>query len=111
MVAVVRRIMSEVEFGQLGVGIPAVGMVDHAPPDMGWTLHMLLEAEVEEGSGHKISWLSLKTDIEVASDDGWLLHVNHLLQLVDNIFHAWACRPAKISHDRKMQNFVRYCKK
>ena len=59
MVAVVRRIMSEVEFGQLGVGIPAVGMVDHAPPDMGWTLHMLLEAEVEEGSGHQISWLSL----------------------------------------------------
>ena len=52
MVAVVRRILSEVEFGQLGVGIPAVGMVDHAPPDMGWTLHMLLEAEVEEGSGH-----------------------------------------------------------
>ena len=52
MVAVVRRILSEVEFGQLGVGIPGVGVVDHAPPDMGWILHMLLEAEVEEGSGH-----------------------------------------------------------
>ena len=88
MVAVVRRILSEVEFGQLGVGIPGVGVVDHAPPDMGWTLHMLLEAEVEEGSGHKISWLSLKTDIEVASDNGRLLHVDHLLQLLNNVFHA-----------------------
>ena len=63
-------------------------MVDDAPSNMGWTLYMLLEAEVEEGSGHKISWLSLKTDIEVASDDSRLLHVDHLLQLVDNIFHA-----------------------
>ena len=88
MVAVVRRILSEVEFGQLGVGIPGVGVVNHAPSDMGWTLHMLLEAEVEEGSGHQISCLSLKTDIEVASDDGRLLYVNYLLQLVDNIFHA-----------------------
>ena len=104
MVAVVRRILSEVEFGQLGVGIPGVGVVDHAPSNMGWTLHMLLETEVKEDSGHQISWLSLKTDIEVASDNGQLLHVNHLLQLVDNIFHAGACRPAKISHDREMKD-------
>ena len=88
MIAVVRRVLSEVKVGQLQIGIPGVGMVDDAPSNMGWTLHMLLEAEVEEGSGHKISWLSLKTDIEVASDDGRLLHVDHLLQLVDNIFHA-----------------------
>ena len=88
MVAVVRRVLSEVEVGQLGVGIPGVGVVDHAPSNMGWTLHMLLETEVKEDSGHQISWLSLKTDIEVASDNGQLLHVNHLLQLVDNIFHA-----------------------
>ena len=88
MVAVVRRILSEVEFGQLGVGIPGVGVVDHAPPDMGWILHMLLEAEVEEHGGHQISWLSLETHIEVASNDGWLLHVDHLLQLVNNVFHA-----------------------
>ena len=63
-------------------------MVDDAPSNVGWTLHMLLETEVKEGSGHQISWLSLKTDIEVASDDSRLLHVDHLLQLVDNIFHA-----------------------
>ena len=111
MVAVVWRVLSEVDVGQLWAGIPGVGMVDNAPSNMGCTLHMLLEAKVEEGSGHQISCLSLKTDIEVASDDGRLLHVNYLLQLVDNIFHAWACRPAKISHDRKMQNFVRYSKK
>ena len=104
MVAVVGRILSEVEVGQLGVGIPGVGMVDHAPSNMGWTLHMLLETEVKEDSGHQISWLSLKTDIEVASDNGQLLHVNHLLQLVDNIFHAGACRPAKISHHREMKD-------
>ena len=79
MVAVVRRILSEVEFGQLWVGIPGVGMVDDAPSDMGCTLHMLLEAKVEEHGGHQISWLSLETHIEVASDDGWLLHVDHLL--------------------------------
>ena len=79
MVAVVRRILSEVEFGQLWVGIPGVGVVDHAPSDMGWTLHMLLEAEVEEGTGHQISWLSVKTQIEVASDNSWLVHVDHLL--------------------------------
>ena len=111
MVAVVWRVLSEVDVGQLQAGIPGVGVVDNAPSNMGWTLHMLLEAQVEEGSGHQISCLSLKTHIEVASDDGRLLHVDHLLQLVDNIFHAWACRPAKISHDRKMQNFVRYSKK
>ena len=79
MVAVVRRILSEVEFGQLWVGIPGVGMVDQAPSDVGRTLHMLLEAEVEEHGGHQISWLSLETHIEVASDDGRLLHVDHLL--------------------------------
>ena len=78
-------------------------MVDHAPSNVGWTLHMLLETKVKEDSGHQISWLSLKTDIEVTSDNGWLLHVNHLLQLVDNIFHAGACRPAKISHDREKE--------
>ena len=79
MVTVVWSVLSEVEFGQLWVGIPRVGMVDDASSDMSWILHMLLEAEVEEHGGHKISWLSLKTDIEVASDDGWLLHVDHLL--------------------------------
>ena len=88
MVAVVWRILSEMEVGQLCVGIPSVGVVDDAPSNVGWTLHMLLETEVKEDSGHQISWLSLKTDIEVASDDGRLLHVDHLLQLVDNIFHA-----------------------
>ena len=88
MIAVVRRVLSEVKVGQLQIGIPGVGMVDNAPSNMGCTLHMLLEAKVEEGSGHQISCLSLKTHIEVASDDGRLLHVNHLLQLVDNIVHA-----------------------
>ena len=88
MVAVVWRVLSEVDVGQLQAGIPGVGVVDNAPSNMGWTLHMLLEAEVEEGSSHQISWLSLETHIEVASDDGRLLHVDHLLQLVDNIFHA-----------------------
>ena len=88
MVAVVWRVLREVDVGQLRAGIPGVGMVDNAPSNMGWTLYMLLEAEVEEHGGHQISWLSLKTDIEVASDNGQLLHVNHLLQLVDNIFHA-----------------------
>ena len=88
MVAVVWRVLSEVDVGQLRAGIPGVGVVDNAPSYMGWTLHMLLEAQVEEGSGHQISCLSLKTHIEVASDDGRLLHVDHLLQLVDNIFHA-----------------------
>ena len=79
-------------------------MVDDAPSNVGWTLHMLLETKVKEDSGHQISWLSLKTDIEVASDNGQLLHVNHLLQLVDNIFHAGACRPAKIFHDKEMKD-------
>ena len=104
MVAVVWRVLSEVDVGQLQAGIPGVGVVDNAPSNMGWTLHMLLEAQVEEGSGHQISCLSLKTHIEVASDDGRLLHVDHLLQLVDNIFHAGACRPAKISHDRETKD-------
>ena len=63
-------------------------MVDDAPSNVGWTLHMLLETEVKEDSGHQIFWLSLETDIEVASDDGRLLHVDHLLQLVNNVFHA-----------------------
>ena len=79
MVAVVRRVLSEVEVGQLWAGIPRVGMVDQAPSDVGRTLHMLLEAEVEEGSGHQISRLSVKTQIEVASDNSWLVHVDHLL--------------------------------
>ena len=79
MVAVVWRVLSEVDVGQLQAGIPGVGVVDHAPSDMGWTLHMLLEAEVKEGSSHQISWLSLETHIEVASDNSWLLHVDHLL--------------------------------
>ena len=79
MVAVVWRILSEVDTGQLWVGIPRVGMVDQAPSDVGRTLHMLLEAEVEEGSGHQISQLSVKTQIEVASDNSWLVHVDHLL--------------------------------
>ena len=88
MIAVVRRVLSEVKVGQLQIGILGVGMVDDAPSNVGWTLHMLLEAEVEEHGGHQISWLSLKTDVEVASDNGRLLHVNHLLQLVDNILHG-----------------------
>ena len=79
MVAVIRRILSEVEAGQLQVGIPGVCMVDDAPSNMGRTLHMLLEAQVEEHSGHKIFWLPVKAHVEVASDDGWLLHVDHLL--------------------------------
>ena len=79
MVAVVWRILSEVDIGQLWVGIPGVGMVDQAPSDMGCTLHKLLEAEVEEYGGHQISWLPVKAHVEVASDDGWLLHVDHLL--------------------------------
>ena len=79
MVAVVRRVLGEVEVRQLWAGIPRVGMVDQAPSDVGRTLHMLLEAEVEEGSGHQISRLSVKTQIEVASDNSWLVHVDHLL--------------------------------
>ena len=79
MVAVVRRVLGEVEVRQLWAGIPRVGMVDQAPSDVGRTLHMLLEAEVEEGTGHQISWLSVKTQIEVASDNSWLVHVDHLL--------------------------------
>ena len=79
MVAVVWRVLSEVDVGQLRAGIPGVGVVDNAPSNMGWTLHMLLEAQVEEGSGHQISRLSVKTQIEVASDNSWLVHVDHLL--------------------------------
>ena len=79
MVAVVWRVLSEVDVGQLQAGIPGVGVVDNAPSNMGWTLHMLLEAQVEEHSGHKIFWLPVKAHVEVASDDGWLLHVDHLL--------------------------------
>ena len=79
MIAVVRRVLSEVKVGQLQIGIPGVGMVDDAPSNMGRTFHMLLEAQVEEHGGHQIFWLSLETHVEVASDDGWLLHVDHLL--------------------------------
>ena len=79
MIAVVRRVLSEVKVRQLWAGIPGVCMVDDAPSDMGRTLHMLLEAQVKEHSGHKIFWLPVKAHVEVASDDGWLLHVDHLL--------------------------------
>ena len=79
VVAVIRRILSEMKVGQLWVGIPSVGMVDDAPSNMGRTFHMLLEAQVVEHGGHQIFWLPVKAHVEVASDDGWLLHVDHLL--------------------------------
>ena len=79
MIAVVRRVLSEVKVGQLQIRIPGVCMVDDAPSNMGRALHMLLEAQVKEHGGHKIFWLPVKAHVEVASNDGWLLHVDHLL--------------------------------
>ena len=51
MVAVVGRIPSEVEAGQLRLWIPGIGMVDPATPHMSWRLRKLMEAQIDEHSG------------------------------------------------------------
>ena len=51
MVAVVGRIPSEVEAGQLRLRIPGIGMVDPATPHMSWRLRKLMEAQIDEHSG------------------------------------------------------------
>ena len=79
MVAVVGRILSEVEAGQLRLWIPSVSVVDPSAPHMGWIFPKLLEAQIDEHTGEEISGLLDEADIEVASDDGWLFHVDQLL--------------------------------
>ena len=46
MVAVVWRVTSEVEAGQLRLWISNIGVVDPATPHMSWIFHELLEAQI-----------------------------------------------------------------
>ena len=95
MVAVVGRMPSEVEAGQLRLWIPSIGMINPATPHMGWRHHKLLEAQIDEHSGKEVSGLLVKAHIDVASDNGWPSHVDHLLQVVIDVLQAGSIRPEK----------------
>ena len=57
MVAVVGRIMSEVEATQLRLWIPGIGVVDPATFHMSRRLHKLMKAQIDEHSGKEVPWL------------------------------------------------------
>ena len=95
MVAVVGRIPSEVEAGQLRLWIPGIGMVDPATPHMSRRLHKLMEAQIDEHCGEEVPGLLVQAHIEVASDDCRPLHVDHLLQVVNDVLQAGSFRPDK----------------
>ena len=93
MVAVVGRIPSEVEARQLRLWIPGIGVVDPATSHMSRRLHKLMKAQIDEHSGKEVPWLPIETNIDIASDDSRPLHVNHLLQVVNDILQAGSFRP------------------
>ena len=86
---------SEVEAGQQRLWIPSIGVVDPATPHMGRRLHKLVEAQIDEHCGEEVSGLLVKAHIDVASDNGWPSHVNHLLQVVIDVLQAGSIRPDK----------------
>ena len=85
MVAVVGRISSEVEARQPRLWIPSIGVVDLASPHMGCILHKLIEAQIIEHCGEEVPGLLVEANIDVASDDRRPLHVDHLLQVVNDV--------------------------
>ena len=95
MVAVVGRIPSEVEARQLRLWIPGIGVVDPATFHMSRRLHKLVKAQIDEHSGKEVSGLLVKAHIDVASDNGWPSHVDHLLQVVIDVLQAGSIRPDK----------------
>ena len=95
MVAIIGRIPSEVEAGQLRLWIPSIGVVDLASPHMGCILHKLIEAQIIEHCGEEVPGLLVEAHIDVASDDGRPLHVDQLLQVVDDVLQAGSFRPDK----------------
>ena len=84
---------SEVEAGQQRLWIPSIGVVNPATPDMGRIFHKLMEAQIQEHSGEKVSGLLVEAHIEVSSDDCWPLHVDHLFQVVNDVLQAGSIRP------------------
>ena len=86
---------SEVEAGQLRLWIPSIGVIDPATPHMGRRLHKLVEAQIDEHCGEEVSGLLVEAHIEVSSDDCWLLHVDHLFQVVNDVLQACSIRPDK----------------
>ena len=95
MVAVERRVPSEVEAGQQRFRIPSIGVIDPATTHMGRRLHKLVEAQIDEHCGEEVSGLLVEAHIEVSSDDCWLLHVDHLFQVVNDVLQACSIRPDK----------------
>ena len=86
---------SEVEAGQQRLWIPSIDMVDPATPHMSWIFHELLEAHIVEHCGEEVPGLLVEAHIDVASDDGRPLHVDQLLQVVDDVLQAGSFRPDK----------------
>ena len=93
MVAVERRVASEVEAGQQRFRIPSIGVIDPATPHMGRRLHKLLESQIDEHSGKEVSGLLIKAHIDIASYDGRPRHIDHLLQVVNDVLQAGSVRP------------------
>ena len=58
-------------------------------------LYKLIEAQIDEHCGEKISGFLVEAHIEVTSDNGRPLHVDHLLQVVNNVLQAGSFRPEK----------------
>ena len=86
---------SEVEARQPRLWIPSIDMVDPATPHMSWIFHELLEAHIVEHCGEEVPGLLVEAHIDVASDDSRPLHVDHLLQVVDDVLQAGSFRPDK----------------
>ena len=81
------------EAGQLRLRIPNIGVVDPATPHMGWAFHKLMEAQIQEYSGEEVSGLLVEAHIDIASDDCRPRHIDHLLQVVNDVLQAGSVRP------------------
>ena len=95
MVTVVGRIPSEVEVRQVWLWISSVGVVNPSSSHMSRRLYKLIEAQIDEHCGEEVPRLFVEAHIEVTSDNCRPLHVDHLLQVVNNVQQAGSFRPEK----------------
>ena len=68
-------------------------MVNPPSPHMCWIFHKLMEAQIHECRREEVSGLLVEAHIDIASDDSRPLHVDHLLQVVDDVLQAGSFRP------------------
>ena len=82
-------------------------MINPSSSPVSGTTHELLEAKVIEGGEEETVGLLVQADVHVPRDGCHFLHVDELLQVVDQLFLASIVGP--VEQYLMVGKFVKYC--